>query len=204
MADIKVYNQKGEVTQEIELPKAFQVKWNADLVHQIVKAILANQRKPVAHTKNRGEVRGGGVKPWRQKGTGRARHGSIRSPLWVGGGVSFGPRKDKVYTQKVNKKMMKKALFCVLSKKAADGQIKVLESLELATNKTKPLANIFKKIIGNNSAVLLAPKENKNLILASRNLANVKSALAGNLNAYTALNCKDILMDKKTFEMYSK
>src|SRR4029078_6219347 len=98
----------------------FGLPWNADLVHQVISSLKTDARKPVAHTKTRGSVRGGGKKPWQQKGTGRARHGSIRSPLWVGGGVAHGPRNDKNFDRKVNKKMKAKALYTILSKKFKD------------------------------------------------------------------------------------
>src|SRR3990167_5955176 len=116
---ISIYNQAGEKTSTMNLPKEiFEIKFNADLVHQIAVSLSANKRQISAHSKTRSEVRGGGKKPWRQKGTGRARHGSIRSPLWKGGGVTFGPRKDKVYEKDVPKKMRRKALLMVLSEKA--------------------------------------------------------------------------------------
>src|SRR3989338_9034179 len=116
---IDVYNEKGEVTGSTILPKEiFQVPMNADLVHQVLISQTANKRQISAHTKNRAEVRGGGRKPWRQKGTGRARVGSIRSPLWRGGGITFGPRTEKVYARDIPKKMRRKALLMVLSEKA--------------------------------------------------------------------------------------
>ncbi|TSD02013.1 MAG: large subunit ribosomal protein L4, partial [Parcubacteria group bacterium Athens0714_26] len=170
MAAINVYNQKGEIIEQMELPEFLTAQWKPDLVHQVVKSIMANRRKPVAHTKTRAEVSGGGKKPWRQKGTGRSRHGSIRSPLWKGGGTTFGPRSEKIYTEKINKKMLRAALISVLSKKVLDGEIKIFDTLELASNKTKPLAVLLQKIINNKSAVLLFPENNKNIRLASRNL----------------------------------
>ena len=107
--ETKIYNQKGKPAGKIALPEAvFGVPWNADLVHQVVNSLRSKARTPVAHTKNRGEVRGGGKKPWQQKGIGKARHGSIRSPIWVGGGVTHGPRNDKNYDRKVNKKAKRK------------------------------------------------------------------------------------------------
>ena len=115
----KVYNQSGKEAGEIKLPEAvFGLPWNVSaerLVHQVTVSMMGNQRIPIAHTKTRGEVSGSGIKPWRQKGTGRARHGSRRSPIWVGGGVSGGPRNDKNFSRKINKKMKTKALFTVLS-----------------------------------------------------------------------------------------
>src|SRR5574343_932022 len=113
--ETQVYNQKGKSVGSLKLPEAvFGLKWNADLVHQVVTSMESTARTNVAHTKNRGDVRGGGKKPWQQKGTGRARHGSTRSPIWVGGGVTHGPRKDKNYERKVNRKMKAKALFTII------------------------------------------------------------------------------------------
>lgn len=204
MAAINVYNQKGEIVEQMELPEFLTAEWNSDLVHQVVKSIMANRRKPVAHTKTRAEVSGGGKKPWRQKGTGRSRHGSIRSPLWKGGGTTFGPRSEKIYTEKINKKMLRAALISVLSKKASDGEIKIFDTLELSSNKTKPLAALLNKIINNKSAVLLFPENNKNIRLASRNLENISSLPASQANAYDVLNSKEVIMDKKTLENYGK
>src|SRR3989344_3523977 len=103
--DAKIYNSKGEQSGKISLPETiFGVAWNADLVHQVITSMMSNAREPIAHTKTRGEVRGGGKKPWQQKGLGRARHGSIRSPIWVGGGITHGPRNDENFSRKINKK----------------------------------------------------------------------------------------------------
>ena len=204
MIELKVYNQKGEAVDQMEFPKILQVEWNLALVHQVVKAIVANQRQPLAHTKGRSEVRGGGKKPWRQKGTGRARHGSIRSPLWKGGGVTFGPTKERKFAQKINKKMTRKAFLSVLSKKASDGELKIMETFDLVDHKTKSLAEVLKKILGNNSAILLAPAGNVNLKLASRNLPRIKNFSSNNVNTHDLLSYKDILMDKKVLEDYKK
>jgi large subunit ribosomal protein L4 len=145
----EVYNQKGKSVGKLELPESiFGLSWNGDLVHQVVTAMQANSRTPVAHTKTRGEVRGGGRKPWRQKGTGRARHGSSRSPIWKGGGVTHGPRNDKSYEQKINKKMKMKALFTVLSEKLRKGQILFVEELILKNIKTKDAITIMKELSG--------------------------------------------------------
>src|ERR1035437_7631919 len=122
--DAKIYDQKGAVAGSIVLPaKVFAAKWRSDLVHQVVEGMRSNKRSGTADTKGRGEVRGGGKKPWKQKGTGRARHGSTRSPIWVGGGVTHGPLAEKNYKRKVSKKMRAQALFSVLSKKLKDNEI---------------------------------------------------------------------------------
>ena len=140
-----VYNWEKKEVGSVELNDAiFSAKWNADLVHQIVVASQANKRHPWAHTKGRGEVRGGGIKPWKQKGTGRARHGSIRSPLWRGGGVSHGPTKERDFSQKINKKMFRTGLHSVLAKKLADGEMVFIDSFILKTLKTKEIFSNLK------------------------------------------------------------
>src|SRR3990167_2220580 len=122
--EVNIYNQNAEIVGKSDLPDGiFGVKLNSDLMHQALTAQLANVRKPVAHTKDRSEVRGGGKKPWKQKGTGRARHGSIRSPIWIGGGVTFGPRKEKSYKRSVNKQVARKALRMVLTNRAAEDHV---------------------------------------------------------------------------------
>src|SRR3989344_1527703 len=144
---VNLYNQNAEQAGSIELPDSvFGLKWNPDLVHQVVKGQEANMRPKVAHAKDRAQVRGGGKKPWRQKGTGRARHGSIRSPIWKGGGVTHGPLTEKNYNKKINRKMAKKALFTVLSQKARENEILVLEKLNFSEPKTKLASEFFKKI----------------------------------------------------------
>lgn len=145
--ETQVYNQKGKSVGEMKLPEEiFGLSWNADLVHQVVTAMQANARTPVAHTKFRGEVSGTGKKPWKQKGTGRARHGSQRSPIWRGGGITHGPRNDKSYAQKINKKMSAKALFTVLSEKARKGQILFLEEISMKDIKTKDAVEVLKNL----------------------------------------------------------
>src|SRR5579872_7365345 len=132
-----VYDQKGKESGTVTLPDAvFGLKWNADLAHQVATSMESSARTNVAHTKNRGDVRGGGKKPWQQKGTGRARHGSTRSPLWVGGGVAHGPRNDKNYNRKINRKMKSAALAAVLSAKAKANEIILVEDFALP-GKTK-------------------------------------------------------------------
>jgi large subunit ribosomal protein L4 len=133
-----VYNKNGKESAKITLnDKVFGVNWNADLVHQVATAMMSNRRAGTAHTKDRSEVSGTGKKPWKQKGTGRARHGSKRSPIWVGGGVAHGPRSDKNYSKKLTKKMKAKALYTVLSQKLRDGQILFVDSLKQDVIKTK-------------------------------------------------------------------
>lgn len=141
--DAPVYSQKGTQAGTIALPQGvFGVKWNNDLVHQVVTGMLSNKRAGTAHTKDRGEVSGGGKKPWKQKGTGRARHGSSRSPIWVGGGTTHGPRSEKDYSKKINKKMAVKALYTILSRKYADGKVLFVDGLSIDAPKTKEAATV--------------------------------------------------------------
>lgn len=194
---VKVYDIKNKEVGEVELSdKIFAKKWNPDLIHQILLAKMANRRKPWAHAKHRGEVRGGGVKPWRQKGTGRARHGSIRSPLWKGGGATHGPLKEKDYSQKINKKMLQAALHSALSRKLADGELKVINNLNSEWQKTKQWHVALKGLQSLNS--LLVPTiDNKNIYRACRNIPKVKCLEAGSLNVEDVLKHRNILIDEK-------
>ena len=176
MENIKatVYTSRGKLDGFIELPlNLFDVPWNGDLVHQIMTSMQSNIRGGLAHSKDRSEVRGGGKKPWRQKGTGNARHGSRRSPIWVGGGITFGPRNAKNYSKKINKKMRAKALAVILSQKLRDGQILFVKDLGLSRIKTKDAQKtleIFAKLDGFSS--LLTKKKNTALIVSSKYSAN--------------------------------
>src|SRR3990167_5432061 len=153
----KIYSQKGTEAGIIELPaKVFGAKWRSDLVHQVVESMRSNKRSGTADTKGRGEVRGGGKKPWKQKGTGRARHGSSRSPIWVGGGVTHGPLAEKNYKRKISKSMRAQALFSVLSKKMKDGEIIFVDSLTISPIKTKSaitVMNNLTKVLGFDASV---------------------------------------------------
>jgi large subunit ribosomal protein L4 len=200
------YNQTGKEAGKIALPKSvFGVKWNADLVHQVANAMLANKRAGTAHTKDRSEVSGGGKKPWAQKGTGRARHGSSRSPIWVGGGVTFGPRTDKDYSQKINKKMRTKALFTVLSKKLADGKVLFIDSIALDTVKTKNAASVvsalatidgFARLTSKKptTALIALPASDVSLEKSFANLPGITVGLAKDLNALDAMSFNHIIM----------
>ena len=203
-----IYNKKGSSAGKVTLPESvFAVKWNPDLVHQVVHSMQSNARVGVgrAHTKERGEVRGGGKKPWKQKGTGRARHGSSRSPIWVGGGVTFGPRKEKDYSKKINRKMRKSALYSTLSKKNSDGDILFVDSLALDAPKAQEAKNILKSL----STVkgyedLNTKKENTVLIVTVENDGNAKKSFANfgnvkvtevrNLNAVDLLSYKYLMV----------
>ena len=145
--ETQIYNQKGEAVKKIKLPEeVFGLDWNDDLVHQVVVSMASNRRDAIAHTKNRGDVSGGGKKPWRQKGTGRARHGSIRSPIWRGGGITFGPLNERNWSKKINKKMKVKALFTVLSQKLKDSEILFVDNFNFEAPKTKMAKGILEKL----------------------------------------------------------
>src|SRR5579863_482461 len=160
---VAVYTKEGKEAGDMNLPKEiFEVPMNADLVHQVLISQNANARQVSAHTKTRGEVRGGGRKPWRQKGTGRARHGSTRSPIWKGGGVSGGPRNDAVYAKTIPTKMRRKALFMVLSEKAKKNLLVVLDAYSTEKPKTKDMAMMIKKLPGaETSRLVVSPNTDK-------------------------------------------
>lgn len=203
--NISIYNQKGEEAGKMDLPdEIFNVRMNSDLVHQVVMAQMANQRQVLAHTKTRGEVRGGGKKPWKQKGTGRARAGSIRSPLWKGGGVTFGPRNDRNFTKKINKKMKQKALLMALSSKVKDNEMIVLDKFELGKAKTKEIANLLDKLSLKKSILISLPKRDDSIYRASRNIPEIKMTLANSLNAVELLKYKYLLMPKEAIEVIEK
>ena len=208
--ETQIYNQKGKSVGKFELPESvFGLPWNADLVHQVVTAMQANSRTPVAHVKTRGEVRGGGKKPWRQKGTGRARHGSSRSPIWIGGGIAHGPRNDKSYEQKINKKMKVKALYTVLSEKFKKGQILFVEELTLKNIKTKDATEVlkdlssvagFEKIIGGKkpNTYIAVPAKGDTLKKSFANIKTVEVDEIRNINPVDLLSYKYIIISHPT------
>jgi len=200
---VKVYNQKKEEIEEIELLKEiFEIKLNTDLVHQVVLVQTANQRQGSAKAKTRAEVRGGGRKPWRQKGTGRARVGSIRSPIWRGGGVTFGPIGEKVFKKRIPKKMRRKALFMVLSVKVKENLLLVLDKLEIGKPKTKTMAEILNKLfLKKGSGLVVLPKINKSVILSIKNIPKVDTIQARDLNVLDLLSYKYLVMPKESIKI---
>jgi large subunit ribosomal protein L4 len=203
----KVYDQNGKVVSQTRLPsEVFGLKPNPDLIHQVVVSQMANRRRVIAHTKDRGEVRGGGRKPWRQKGTGRARVGSIRSPLWRGGGVTFGPTKERIFKKKINKKMKRKALLMALSAKAGSNLLILLDKLPVVLTENKPKTKLMQKVLSRlpakeKSTLIVLPKIDKNLILASRNLPGVETIQAKDLNLLDVVSFKYLLMPKESIKV---
>ncbi len=204
----KIYNQKGAEAGSINLPeKVFAAKWRSDLVHQVVEGMRSNKRAGTADTKGRGEVRGGGKKPWKQKGTGRARHGSSRSPIWVGGGVTHGPLAEKNYKRKITKKMRAQALFSVLSKKLKDNEIIFVDSLEMTDIKTKKAEGVINNLIKAGSFKVAKSAKKARILTALfergekteksfRNLSQLEIVFVKNLNPLDVLNHKYLLIEK--------
>ncbi len=205
--EAKIYNQKGIETGTINLPaKVFAAKWRSDLVHQVVQSMRSNKRAGTADTKDRGEVRGGGKKPWKQKGTGQARHGSSRSPIWVGGGVTHGPLAEKNYKRKISKKMRAQALFSVLSRKLKDGEILFIDSLAMSSIRTKEAVKVAQnlaKISGwKNLAISKKPRvltalfeRNVETEKSFRNIPALELVFLKNLNPFDVLNYKYLLIE---------
>lgn len=201
-----IYNTKGKEAGTIELPEAvFGVKKNTALIHQVVTAMAANARAAVAHVKGRAEVSGGGKKPWAQKGTGRARHGSIRSPIWRGGGITHGPLKEKNFEQKINKKMRAKALAVVLSDKVRESRLMLVDSVPLTNPKTKDARAVLTALgsvkgydeVGTRrkNAVLLAlPTKDEGVLKSFRNMKNVLVEDIRNINPADVLKYRYLVI----------
>ena len=202
---IEAYNIEGNSVGLIELPdRLFGTRWNAAVVKQIYDGELANRRRPWAHVKDRSEVRGGGRKPWRQKGLGRARHGSTRSPIWVGGGVTHGPRKERDFSVKINKKMKNAAIKCLLSSKLKEGELVLMDNFSIPSGKTKEVLSFFKhlessakiKSMTAKSKMLLAVPHNDEIIRATRNIEQITYIEPRNINVISLLHSKYLILDK--------
>ncbi len=205
MIKAKLYNLEGKESGELELnEKVFGIKPKKSVVHQVFLALMANAREPWAHTKNKGEVRGGGRKPWRQKGTGRARHGSIRSPIWKGGGVTFGPRNIRNYKQKINQKMNRLAVKMCLSDKAFHNQLLVLEDLP-SDSKSKTLFNLLKNLPSQGrKSLLLTEANNKPVRKAAGNIDRLVVQMAASANVAELLNNQYLIITKNGVEVLNK
>lgn len=204
---VDTYNTEGQKIGTTELPKRiFGARWNAALVKQVYDGERANARHPWAHTKDRSEVRGGGRKPWRQKGLGRARHGSIRSPIWIGGGVAHGPRKERSFEVKINKKMKSASLRALLSRKFSDGHIVMFDKFILSAPKTKEAIRVFRNLgihdtfkkIASGRKTLLAIPRDMSVIRATRNLKHVFYTEPRNITTTTLLHASYIVFDQSS------
>ncbi len=200
--DIALLNMKGEEVGKVGLPEAvFGRKPSPEFLHEVSTAYLANQRQGDAHTKTRSEVRGGGRKPWKQKHTGRARAGSIRSPLWRKGGVVGGPR-HRSWRQETPKRKNRQALLQALSVRAGDGSIRIVENLALDGAKTKQVAALLRALKADPRSLVVTDQHDENLIRASRNISEMKVMLVAHLNAYEVLSCRNLIITRAALEKF--
>ncbi len=196
MPNVALYNMEGSQVGELTLSDAvFGQEVNASVLHQVVVNYLANQRQGTQSTKTRAEVRGGGIKPWRQKGTGRARQGSIRAPQWVKGGIALGP-KPRDYSYTLNKKVKRVAMRSALSAKVAENEIVVLDDLSLSEIKTKAVAELLKKLQVNGKALIVTNEKNDTVVRSARNIKGVCATFTGSLNVYDILNHEKFIITK--------
>ncbi len=201
---VPVYNAVGETIRTVALdPAIFGLTPKPSLVQRAVLAQTANSRQTLAHTKTRSEVRGGGKKPWRQKGTGRARHGSIRSPLWVGGGVAFGPRSTRNFAVRINKKEARQALFMTLSAKVRAQQFVVLDALTIPERKTKHVATLLQRLpaVDAKRALVVQPAPDADFRLAARNLPRCATILANALNVVDVLRHDVLVLPEQSLDI---
>ena len=188
MPKLALYNMEGSKVGDIEVSDAiFAHEINKVALHQVVVNYLANQRQGTQSTKTRSEVRGGGIKPWRQKGTGRARQGSIRAPQWIKGGIALGP-KPRDYSYSVNKKLKKVAMLSALSAKCAENEIIVVDNIALEEIKTKKVAQMLKNLKVESKALIVTNEKNDNVVKSAKNIAGVATTFMGSLNVYDILN----------------
>ncbi|OGN33020.1 MAG: 50S ribosomal protein L4 [Candidatus Yanofskybacteria bacterium RIFCSPLOWO2_02_FULL_47_9b] len=207
--ELPLYNQSAENIGTVEVQNSvFGLAMNKDLLYQVITSMIANKRQVIAHAKHRGEVRGGGKKPWQQKGTGRARHGSIRSPIWKGGGVTHGPTKERNFKKVLNRKMVQQALRVALSAKAREQHILVVDSFILAQPKTKELVAILKNFSTVakklNSMLIVIPDGGENLYKSARNIPFLTTIEAKNLNPLSVSSSTVILMPQAALDTVQK
>ncbi|KGG81003.1 50S ribosomal protein L4 [Caloranaerobacter azorensis] len=207
MPKVALYNVSGQQIGDIELSDSvFGVEINEHVLYEAVKNYLANRRQGTQSAKTRSEVRGGGRKPWRQKGTGRARHGSIRSPIWKGGGVVFAP-KPRDYSYKLPKKIKRLAMKSALSSKVVNGEIIVLDELKMDRPKTKDMVSILNNLNSKKKALIVMSEKDENVIKSARNIQGTKTTLVNTLNVYDILNCDSFIITKdavrKVEEVYA-
>ncbi len=206
MAVVSLYNTKGDNVGSLTLEASlFDVKMNSALIHEAVVAQQANSREAIAHTKTRGEVAGSSKKPWKQKGTGRARHGSTKSPIWVGGGITFGPRNERNFSLKINKRAKRKALAMILSEKVATDRFVAIDSLELKDGKTKELLAILKNLpISKKKTLIILPPAQKDVAIAAQNMKGIETMPANTLNVVDLLKHDVVLISKEAVEMVTQ
>lgn len=196
MPNYSVFDKTGKKVSDIALSDAiFAITPNASAMHLCVVAYLANQRQGTQSTLTRAEVRGGGKKPWRQKGSGRARQGSIRSPQWTHGGIALGP-KPREYSKTVNKKVRRLAMKSALSSKVAAEELIVLDSLEMNEIKTKEVVSVLKALETGKKVLIVLPEKNETVYRSARNIKGVKTSLVSTLNVYDILNCDSLVVLK--------
>jgi len=197
MPKVALYDIKGSQVGEVELnDSVFGVEINTHVMYEAVKNYLANQRQGTQSAKTRADVRGGGRKPWRQKGTGRARQGSTRSPQWKGGGVVFAP-KPRDYSYSIPKKVKRLALKSALSSKVQDQEIIVVDSLALEQAKTKEMVKVLQNLKANKKTLIVIPERDEAVIRAAANIPGVKTAYVNTINVYDVLNCDSFLITKE-------
>ena len=207
MPKVDVLDIKGKKVSDIELSdKVFGIEPNENIVHSVLVNYLANQRQGTQSTKTRAEVSGGGRKPWRQKGTGRARQGSIRAPQWIKGGIALGP-KPRSYKYTVNKKEKRLAIKSVLSSKVLEKELTVVDKLELKEIKTKTMVKALADLKVEGKTLIVLPENNKNVLMSSRNIEGVKTITANNINVFDLLKYKNLILPvdtvKKLEEVYA-
>jgi large subunit ribosomal protein L4 len=207
MPKVDVYDIKGKKVSDIELADSvFGIEPNENIIHAVLVNYLANQRQGTQSTKTRAEVRGGGKKPWRQKGTGRARQGSIRAPQWIKGGIALGP-KPRSYKYTVNKKERRLAIKSILSSKVLEKELTVVEKLELKEIKTKTMVKALADLKVEGKTLIILPENNKNVLMSSRNIEGVKTITANNINVFDLLKYTNLILPvdtvKKLEEVYA-
>ena len=207
MPKVDVYNIEGKKVSDIELADSvFGIEPNENIVHSVLKNYLANQRQGTQSTKTRAEVSGGGKKPWRQKGTGRARQGSTRAPQWIKGGIALGP-KPRSYRYTVNKKEKRLAIKSVLSSKVLDKELTVLDKLELKEIKTKSMVKALQALKVEGKTLIILPENDKNVVMSARNIKGVKTISANNINVFDLLKYSNLILPvdtvKKLEEVYA-
>lgn len=207
MPKIDVYDIKGKKVSDVELAESvFGIEPNETIVHSVLVNYLANQRQGTQSTKTRAEVRGGGRKPWRQKGTGRARQGSIRAPQWVKGGIALGP-KPRSYRYTVNKKERRLAIKSLLSSKVLENELTVVDKLELSEIKTKTMVKALADLKVEGKTLIVLPENNKNVLMSARNIEGVKTIVLNNINVFDLLKYNNLVLPletvKKLEEVYA-